>query len=152
MPATIQVILQSDVHNVGKSGELVKVRPGFARNFLLPRALAVPATTAQLNRVNHDRAVAVARADKAKKEAQELATTIGKLHVKIARPVGEEDRLFGSVTAKDIENAVHAAGLPSFERKKMTLAEPIKMLGIVEIPVKLHGDVTATLKVEVVKK
>ncbi len=152
MPATIQVILQSDVHNVGKSGELVKVRPGFARNYLLPRALAVPATSAQVNRLNHERAVALARAEKNKKEAQELAAKINGLQVKIARPVGEEDRLFGSVTAKDIENAVHAAGLESFDRKKMHLAEAIKALGTYELPVKLVGDVTATLKVEVVKK
>jgi large subunit ribosomal protein L9 len=152
MPATIQVILQSDVHNVGKSGELVKVRPGFARNYLLPRALAVPATTAQVNRLSHERAVALARAEKNKKEAQELAAKINALHVKIARPVGEEDRLFGSVTAKDIENAVHAAGLASFDRKKMHLAEAIKALGSFELPVKLVGDVSATLKVEVVKK
>ena len=152
MPATIQVILQSDVHNVGKSGELVKVRPGFARNFLLPRELAVPATTAQVNRVNHDRAVAIARAEKNKKESQELANKIGALAIKISRPVGEEDRLFGSVTAKDIENAVHAAGLTSFERKKMHLAEPLKTLGSFEIPVKLTADINATLKVEVVKK
>jgi large subunit ribosomal protein L9 len=152
MPATIQVILQSDVHNVGKSGELVKVRPGFARNYLLPRALAVPATSAQVNRLNHERVVALAKAEKNKKEAQELAGKISALVVKIARPVGDEDRLFGSVTAKDIENAVHAAGLESFDRKKMHLADAIKALGTYELPVKLVGDVTATLKVEVVKK
>ena len=152
MPANIQVILQSDVHNVGKSGELVKVRPGFARNYLLPRSLAVPATTAQINRLNHDKAVAIARAEKAKKEAQELAQKIGALQIKIARPVGEEDRLFGSVTAKDIENAVHAAGLAAFDRKKLTLADAIKARGTYESPVKLLTDVTATLKVEVVRK
>ncbi len=152
MPANIQVILQSDVHNVGKSGELVKVRPGFARNYLLPRALAVPATSAQINRLNHDKAVAIARAEKAKKEAQEAAQKIAGLAIKIARPVGEDDRLFGSVTAKDIENAVHAAGLATFDRKKMTMPDAIKALGTFEIPVKLLTDVTATLKVEVVKK
>jgi large subunit ribosomal protein L9 len=146
------VILQSDVQNVGKSGELVKVRPGYARNYLLPRQLAVPATTAQINRLNHDKAVAVARAEKAKKEAQEVAAKLGSLQIKIARPVGEDDRLFGSVTAKDIENAVHAAGVPGFDRKKMTLPEAIKTLGMFELPVKLLADVTATLKVEVVKK
>jgi len=152
MPATIQVILQSDVDNVGKSGDLVKVRPGYARNFLLPRQLALPATTAQINRVNHDKAVAVARAEKVKKEAQEIATKIGALVVKIARPVGEDERLFGAVTTKDIENAVRAAGMPTFDRKKMHLADAIKNLGTFEIPVKLHAEVTATLKLEVIKK
>lgn len=151
MPATIQVILQSDVQNVGKSGELVKVRPGFARNFLLPRSLAVPATSAQINRINHEKAVAIAKADKAKKEAQALATKLNGLEIKIARPVGEEDRLFGAVTLKDIHAAVVAKGF-DIDRKKMHLAEPIKALGSTEVTVKLLTDVTATIKVEVVKK
>ena len=151
MPATIQVILQADVDKVGTSGELVKVRPGFARNYLLPRQLAVPATAAQINRINHEKAVAVAKAEKNKKEMRELADKIGALSIKIARAVGEDDKLFGSVTAKDIENAVKTSGL-EFDRKKMHLAEPIKAIGTYEVPVKLLSDVTATLKVEVVKK
>ncbi len=73
MPATIQLVLQHDVENVGKSGDLVKVRPGYARNFLLPRSLAVPATTAQVNRINHETAVALAKSEKLKKESRELA-------------------------------------------------------------------------------
>jgi large subunit ribosomal protein L9 len=152
MAATIQVILQGDVENVGTSGELVKVRPGYARNFLLPRRLAVPATTAQVNRVNHEKAVAVAKAEKARKEAREVATKLGSLSIKIARPVGEDNRLFGSVSAKDIEAAVRAAGIDSFDRKKMHLPEALKALGTHEVSVKLLSDVTATLKVEVVKK
>lgn len=151
MPATIQVVLQSDVDNVGKSGELVKVRPGFARNYLIPRQLAVPATTAAVNRINHEKAVAVAKAEKAKKEAKELADKIGKLEIKIAQRVGEDGKLFGSVTTKDIENAVKAQGV-EIDRKKMQLAEPIRATGTFEIPVKLLSDVTATLKVEVVSK
>ena len=151
MPATIQVILQHDVHNVGKSGELVKVRPGYARNFLIPRDLAVPATTAAVNRITHEKAVAVAKAEKAKAGARDLAAKINGLTVTIARPVGEEDRLFGSVTSKDIHAAVKAQGF-ELDRKQMHLAEPIKALGTYEVPVKLLGDVTATIKVEVTKK
>jgi len=151
MPATIQVILQHDVHNVGKSGELVKVRPGYARNFLIPRDLAVPATTAAVNRIAHEKAVAVAKAEKAKAGARDLAAKINGLTVTIARPVGEEDRLFGSVTSKDIHAAVKAQGF-ELDRKQMHLAEPIKALGTYEVPVKLLGDVTATIKVEVTKK
>ena len=151
MPATIQVILQHDVHNVGKSGELVRVRPGFARNFLIPRDLAVPATTAAVNRIAHEKAVAVAKAEKAKQGARDLASKIDGLTVTIARPVGEEDRLFGSVTSKDIHAAVKAKGF-ELDRKQMHLAEPIKALGTYEVPVKLLGDVTATIKVEVTKK
>ena len=152
MATTLQVILQSDVANVGTSGELVKVRPGYARNFLLPRKLAVPATSAQINRLNHDKAVAVARADKSKKEFQALAEKINGLKITLARSVGEDDKLFGSVTAKEIENEVKRNGFPEFDRKKMHLAEPLKALGSYEIPVKLMADVTATLKVELVKK
>ena len=151
MATTLQVILQSDVANLGSSGELVKVRPGFARNFLLPRKLAVPATTAQINRLNHEKAVALARAEKNKKEAQALAEKIGQLKIVLARSVGEDDKLFGSVTAKEIENEVKKTGV-AFDRKKMHLAEPLKALGVFEIPVKLMTDVTATLKVEVVRK
>ena len=151
MATTLQVILQSDVPNLGASGELVKVRPGFARNFLLPRKLAVPATTAQVNRLNHEKAVAVARAEKSKKEAQGLAEKIGALKITLARAVGEDDKLFGAVTTKEIEGEVKKAGL-TIDRKKMQLAEPLKTLGTFEIPVKLLTDVTATLKVEVVKK
>ena len=151
MPTTIQVVLQHDVDNVGKSGELVKVRPGFARNYLIPRSLAVPATTAAVNRINHEKAVAVARAEKLKKEAKDLAAKIDGLTVQIARPVGEDDRLFGSVTIKDVHAAVAAKGF-DIDRKKMHLADPIKALGTTEIPVKLMSGVTATIKVEVVKK
>ena len=149
MPTTIQVILQHDVHNVGKSGELVKVRPGFARNFLIPRDLAVPATTAAVNRITHEKAVAVAKAEKAKKEARDQAGKLEGLAVQIARPVGEEDRLFGSVTTKDIAAALKAKGI-EVDRKKMHLAEPIKALGTFDVPVKLLGDIAATIKVEVV--
>ena len=151
MPATIQVILQHDVDKVGKSGELIKVRPGFARNFLIPRSLAVPATAAAVNRITHEKAVAVAKAEKAKAGARALAEKINALTITMQRTVGEDDRLFGSVTAKEIENAVKAKGL-DFDRKTMHLAEPIKVLGKYEIPVKLLTDVTATLKVEVVAK
>ncbi len=151
MPATIQVVLQHDVDNVGKSGDLVKVRPGYARNYLLPRSLAVPATTAQVNRITHEKAVAVAKSDKLKKESRELATKLAALTIKLTHAVGDDGKLFGSVTTKEIEAAIKAQGF-DVDRKKMHLAEPIKALGSFEIPLKLMNDVTATLKVEVVKK
>ena len=151
MPATIQVILQEDVQNVGSSGELVKVRPGFARNYLLPRKLASPATTAQINRLNHEKAVAQVRSEKLKKEFRDLADKINALEIKISHKVGEDDRLFGSVTAKEIHAAVEAKGV-TIDRKKIALKDPIKTLGKFEVPVKLMSDVIATLKVEVVKK
>src|SRR5580704_19691728 len=105
MPANIQVILQQDVDKLGKSGELVRVRPGFARNFLLPRQLAVPASTEAVRRVEHERAVALVRAEKSKKEAREIAAKVDALKITIVHKAGEEGRLFGSVTAKDLEAA-----------------------------------------------
>jgi large subunit ribosomal protein L9 len=151
MATSIQIVLQHDVDNVGKSGDLVKVRPGFARNYLLPRQLAVPATTAQVNRINHQKAVALARSEKLKKESRDLAQKIGGLTIKLVRAVGEDDKLFGSVTAKEIETAVKAHGF-DVDRKKMHMPEPIKALGTYEIPLKLLTDVTAIIKVEVTKK
>ncbi len=151
MPATIQVILQEDVTNVGTSGELVKVRPGFARNFLLPRKLASPATTAEINRVNHEKAVALVRSEKAKKEARGIADKLSALEIKIAHKVGEDDKLFGSVTSKEIHEAITAKGI-TVDKKKIVLKEPIRALGTFEVPVRLVADVTATLKVEVVRK
>jgi large subunit ribosomal protein L9 len=151
MAATIQLVLQHDVDNVGKSGDLVKVRPGYARNYLLPRSLAVPATTAQVNRIAHEKAVALAKSEKLKKESKELAAKLAGLTIKLARAVGEDGKLFGSVTTKEIEATVKALGY-DVDRKKMHLAEPIKALGSYEIPLKLTTDVTATLKVEVTKK
>ena len=154
MPANIQVILQQDVDKLGKSGDLVRVRPGFARNFLLPRELAVPATTAAVRRIEHEKAVAVAKADKAKKEAREVAAQVDALSITITTKVGEDGKLFGSVTAEDIEAAVKAqsGGKITIDRKKMTLAESIKAVGEYTIPVKLVSDVVATLKVAVVAK
>jgi len=151
MPANIQVILQQDVDKLGKSGELVRVRPGFARNFLLPRELAVPATSSAVRRIEHEKVVALAKAEKGKKEAREIAAKIDALSIKITLKAGEDGKLFGSVTTKDLENAVKAQGL-TLDRKSLKLAEAIKQVGSYEIPVKLVSDVTATLKVEVVAK
>ena len=151
MARNLNVILQSDVANLGASGELAKVRPGFARNFLIPRGLAVPASESAQNRLAHDKAVALVKFEKQKKEAGELATKLQGLTLKMTRQVGEDDKLFGAVTAKEIEAAIKAQGF-DVDRKKMQLKEPIRALGVFEVPVRLLADVTATLKVEVVKK
>jgi len=151
MPANIQVILQQDVAKVGQSGDLVRVRPGFARNYLLPRQLAVPATTAAVHRIEHERAVLVARAEKAKKEARDAAGKLSAVTVTIAQKAGEDGRLFGSVTAKDIAAALKAQG-HEVDRRKIALPEPIKATGTFELKLTLVSDVVATLKVEVVAK
>src|SRR5215472_3253118 len=123
MPTNMQVILQQDVEKIGKSGELVRVRPGFARNYLLPRQLAVPATTAALRRIEHEKAVALAKAEKAKKEALDVADKLGLLPIKLAQKAGDDGKLFGSVTTKDIEAALKAGGV-AVDRKRILLAEP----------------------------
>jgi large subunit ribosomal protein L9 len=151
MPANIQVVLQHDVDKLGKSGDLVRVRPGFARNFLLPRQLAVPATTAAVNRIEHAKAVALARAEKAKKEARDAAGALANVSVSIGHKAGEDGKLFGSVTAKDIEAALAAKGV-KIDRRAIHLAEPIRAVGSYEVTLKLASDITATIKVEVVAK
>jgi large subunit ribosomal protein L9 len=151
MPANIQVVLQQDVDKLGKSGDLVRVRPGFARNFLLPRQLAVPATTAAVNRIEHAKAVALARAEKAKKEARDAAGALANVSVSIGHKAGEDGKLFGSVTAKDIEAALAAKGV-KVDRRAIHLAEPIRAVGSYEVTLKLASDITATIKVEVVAK
>ena len=150
MATQIHVVLQQDVQNLGKSGDLVRVRPGYARNFLIPRGLAMPATAGNVARIEDLRARARARAAKDLVAAQETAKKLESVSVKIARAVGEENKMYGSVTSKDVEEAFAAIGI-ELDRKKISLPEPIKTLGLSEVQIKLHHDVTAKLRVEVVK-
>jgi large subunit ribosomal protein L9 len=150
--SNVKVLLQADVSNLGSGGEVVKVRAGYARNFLLPRGLAVPATTGNMKRVDELKKAAAARAQQERTDAEDLGKKLGATGgVRIERAVGEEGKMYGSVTAKDIEEAFARAGV-EVDRKRIQLADPIKQLGSFDVPVKLHADVTATLKVEVVKK
>ncbi|HYP97936.1 MAG TPA: 50S ribosomal protein L9 [Polyangiaceae bacterium] len=151
MATNMHVLLQADVDNLGTGGEVVKVRPGFARNYLLPRGLAVPATTSNLARVEELKKAAAARKSEETAAAQELAKKLEGSSVKIARSFGEEGKMYGSVTSKDIAEAFEKNGL-SFDRKNIQLAEPLKTLGTFDVPVKLHSTVSINLKVEVVKK
>ena len=150
MATATKVLLQTDVENLGSGGEIVRVRPGFARNFLLPRGLAVPATAGNLARVEDLKKAATARKQAEMVEAQELAKKLEGSSVKITRAAGDEGKMFGSVTSKDIGDAFEKLGV-TIDRKKIQLAEPIKSLGTFEVPLKLHGAVSVTLKVEVVK-
>jgi large subunit ribosomal protein L9 len=147
----MQVILREDMENLGKSGEVVTVRPGYGRNYLLPRGLAVSATEQDVKRVAHEKRVIAARNAKLAKDAQAEADRLNQVSVSIAVAVGEEDRLFGSVTARDIADAYKEKGV-NVDAKKLVIADPIKTLGLTEVPVKLAHGVTATLKVWVVKK
>ncbi|HEX4338928.1 MAG TPA: 50S ribosomal protein L9 [Polyangiaceae bacterium] len=150
MATQIHVVLQQDVQNLGKSGDLVRVRPGYARNFLIPRGFAMPATAGNVTRIEELRARARSRAAKELVLAQETAKKLESLSVKIPRAVGEENKMYGSVTSKDIEDAFASIGV-EVDRKKIILPDPIKTLGLSEVQIKLHHDVTAKLRVEVVK-
>jgi large subunit ribosomal protein L9 len=137
--------------NLGKSGEVVNVKSGYARNFLLPRGLAVKATASDVARVEHEKRVIAARTAKLAKEAQAEADKLSQVSVSIARAVGEEDKLYGSVTTRDIAEALREQGV-TVDSKKIHLEEPIKTLGMTEVPVKLGRGVSANVKVWVVKK
>ena len=151
MANATQVILQQKVEHLGECGDLVKVRAGYARNFLIPRQLALPATRGNLARVDSLRKAATAQAAKELTDARVQAKKLEGISVKLARSVGEENRMYGSVTSKDIAEAYAEAGSP-FDRKKLELPEPIKRLGLTEVLVRLHPEVSATLRVEVIKK
>ena len=147
----MQVILKEDVSNLGKSGELVNVRPGYGRNYLIPQGLAVVATEKNVARLEHEKRQIAARNARLLKDAQAVASRLGAIEVTIARQAGEEEKLFGSVSARDIEEAIAEKGLP-IDRKKIVLAEPIKALGKYVLDVKLAKDVTGKITVWVVAK
>ena len=151
MATQVKVLLKKNVDSLGQGGEVVRVRPGFARNFLLPRGLAVHATAGNLSRVEELKRAAAADAAETLKLAKDIETKLNAASVKIERAAGEEDRMWGSVTGKDIEEAFQRVGV-TIDRRRLVLPEPIKRFGSIEVPIKLHHDVTAALKVEVVKK
>jgi len=147
----MQVLLRDDMDNLGKSGEVVNVKPGYARNYLLPRGLAIKATEHDVTRMEHEKRVIVARTAKMAKESQAEADKLSQVSVSIARAVGEEDKLYGSVTSRDIAEAMKEQGV-TVDPKKIHLVEPIKALGMTEVQVKLGRGVSANVKVWVVKK
>jgi large subunit ribosomal protein L9 len=147
----MQVILRDDMDNLGKSGEVVNVKPGYARNYLLPRGHAIKATAGDIKRVEHEKRVIASRTAKMAKAAQAEADKLSQVSVSIERATGEGDKLYGSVNSRDIAEALRAQGV-IVDSKKIQLAEPIKALGLVEVPVKLGRGVTATIKVTVAKQ
>jgi large subunit ribosomal protein L9 len=150
MASHIRVVLQEDVHNLGAGGEIVRVRPGYARNYLIPRGLAAPATAGNVARVEDLKRLAEAKSAEILAQAQALKAKLDKTSVKLERAVGEDSKMYGSVTSKDIEEAFAKLGLV-IDRRKVSLGEPIKELGLHEVPVKLHASVEGVLRVEVVK-
>ena len=144
----MKLILREDVENVGKSGEVVTVKDGFGRNFLLPRKLAVLANEKNVRQLNHDRGVIAAREAKLQSAARDQAQKLETLNVVVSRKVGQQNKLYGSVTALDIAEALVAQG-HRVDRRHIHLPEPIKAVGTHEVELRLHRDVVARIKVEV---
>jgi large subunit ribosomal protein L9 len=145
----MEVILREHIDNLGRRGDVVKVAPGYARNYLLPRKLALAVTEANKRQIERERKVAEVREAEEKQQAEALAQRLTISEIEIARRVGENDTLYGSVTSADIAHALEAKGF-QVDKRKIVLAEPLKAVGEVTVPVKIHRDVTAQVKVKVV--
>ena len=146
----MEVILRSDIEKLGSRGQLVKVASGYARNFLLPKRLAVAATDANRKIVEQERQAHLRKEAKLKGEAEDLAKLVNGVSVTIAQKAGENDQLFGSVTSKDVAGALEALNF-TIDRRKIQLDEPIKQIGEFKVPVRLYRDVTAEITVNVVR-
>jgi large subunit ribosomal protein L9 len=147
----VEVILREDIEKLGARGQVVKVAPGYARNFLLPRKLAVPATAANKKIVDQEREAHLRKEAKLASEAADLAKLVAAVSLTIRQKAGEQDQLFGAVTAQDISDALAQQGF-TIDRKKIQLDHPIKQLGEYKVPVKLHREVTAEVAVTVVRE
>ena len=147
----MEVILREDISNLGSRGQVVKVAPGYARNFLIPKKLAVTATESNKKIVEQERQAHLRKEAKLQGEAQDLAKLMTGVSVTISQKAGENDQLFGSVTSKDVADALAAKGF-TIDRRKIQLDEPIKSLGEFKIPVKLHKDVTTEVTLVVAKE
>jgi len=147
----MRIVLRTDVENLGRRGEVVRVADGYARNYLLPKKLALEATGGNLKLIEQERRVQEVHEAKEKQEAEALAVRIAQLSCTAVRKVGENEVLYGSVTNADVAELLEKEGF-SLDKRKILLEEPIKSLGIYEVPIKLHSQVTASLKVWVVKE
>jgi large subunit ribosomal protein L9 len=147
----MQVILLQNVPSLGKAGDLVKVSDGYGRNYLIPQRKAILATEKSLKVIEHQKRQVQQSMGKAKKDAEKLGQRIEKLSCTFAKTVGESGKLFGSVTSMDIENYLRENGI-EVDRKKISLEEPIKNLGMFTVPIKLHPEVTTHLTVWIVQE
>ena len=147
----MQIILTQDVDNLGKAGELVSVRPGYGRNYLVPRGLAVSATVRNKNRLDHEKALIERKVAKERASATDLAGRLNGMTLQFERIVGEDEKLFGSVTNRDIADQLKRAGV-EIDHRTILLDQAVKALGKYEVPIRLSAGVIATLKFWVVGK
>ena len=145
----MEVILREHVDNLGRRGDIVKVAEGYARNFLLPRKLALAVTESNKRQIERERKVAEARDAEEKGQAEALAQRMAQIEVEIARRVGENETLYGSVTSADVAQALKDKGF-EVDKRKIQLADPIKAIGESSVAVKIHRDVVAQIRVKVV--
>jgi large subunit ribosomal protein L9 len=147
----MEVILRTDVPKLGKAGDIVKVKDGFARNYLLPKGLAIPANQKTIKALENQRKIILAKAERERKKAQNLAEKLTGLTLTFYRKVIEGERIYGSISAQDIVKALEEKGL-NLERRFVLIDEPIKQLGTYEIPIRLGPGVEVKIKVEVVEE
>jgi large subunit ribosomal protein L9 len=147
----MQLILTQDVETLGKAGDVVTVRPGYGRNYLVPRGFAVSATSRNKSRLEHEKSLIERRITKERASANDLAARLNGMTLQFERIVGDDEKLFGSVTNRDIADQLKRAGL-ELDHRIIQLDQPVKALGKYEVPVKLSAGVTATLKFWVVGK
>ncbi|MGQ0701716.1 MAG: 50S ribosomal protein L9 [Gemmatimonadales bacterium] len=145
----MEVILREDIKSLGKAGTIVRVKPGYARNYLLPQGLAYEATEGNKKRIEGETRARVARAGEERAAAAETATRLGQAAVTIAAKAGEGERLFGSVTAQDISDALARTGIP-VDKRKIELPHPLKLLGEHQVTVRLHSEVETSVLVRIV--
>jgi large subunit ribosomal protein L9 len=147
----MQIILQEDVEKLGNRGQIVEVAEGYARNFLLPRKLALEASAGNMKRLERMRATFAKKEATEKDAAQKLAELLAGVSLSLTRKAGENDQLFGSVTTADLAAALEAQGY-TIDKRKITLTDPIKLVGEYQIPIKLHREVIANVKLAVTKE
>ena len=147
----MQIILQEDVEKLGTRGQVVEVKEGYARNFLLPRKLALEASAGNMKRLEKMRAAFAKKSAVEIADAQKLAELLAGVSLELTRKAGENDQMFGSVTSADISEALAAKGF-TIDKKKVALAEPIKVIGEYDVPLKLHREVSASIKLAVKKE
>lgn len=147
----MKVILKEDIKKIGKMGQIVDVADGFARNYLVPKGLAVEANTKNIRSVEHEKKIVHEKARKLKDSAQDLSSKISAMTITIKAKAGEEGKLFGSVTTMDIAEALHNEGI-EIDKKRISLEEPIKRLGSYPINIKLHPDVSVQLNIQVIEE
>ncbi len=147
----MKVILRESLSNLGTAGSVVNVAAGYARNYLIPRNIAIPATPVNMKVFEHEKRSIEVRREKMHKESETLKAKLEKISCSISKKVGDQDKLFGSVTTQDIEKAFAAEGF-QIDKKDILLADPIKALGVYTVPIRLFEDIIANTKVWVVRE